>query len=663
VPAIGAAAARITRREVALVAGLLLVAAAVRLVLAARGWPELNSDEAVLGLMARDIQAGRAHPIFFYGQQYMGASQAYLVAGAFTALGPTRFALHATATLQVVAALLLLYLFSRLVYSRAVAAITLALLALGPYHALFDTLRTGAGIQDTIFFGALLLALTALRLRHPVRRWKRLALDAGIGLAIGLGLWCDFLIAPFVLVVLVALGGDFFARQQGKRGRRVAITFAVRALPIAGMACLGMLPLIVANIASHGATFTQVRGIAGGPSNDVTGPGAPLVHLAQQVASTLIIALPQLMGTATLCPHCQLWPDPQRALPPAEMLRTAVVALPFSAIVIALWLGEARPITRVVMPVVRSWLPQRGQAGVLASTSGIRAGAYLTTDQRAGRPTSPLKHAGDDLPPWRRSPDQAARWWGQVMVLLAAALTVLAYVFSRASYLYLAGSVRYLNGLVLCTPLIVAPLWRVVEPTWRSFTAPRQITRGTQPRSRPLVILSLLLLATLFALNAKGAGDALAKSNDRATYGVPAGGRDAHLLDFLQAHGVTDFYAGYWTCYRLLFESSEHAICAVRSDSDVFATGFDRTPRYQALVSAAPHPAYVFDLSPMKDAPNLPDQVTARMAAGDPRFAGYRIDTFDTFVVFSYAGAEYRAQISPIPLRHTLPTTQLRNYG
>src|SRR5207249_165327 len=41
---------------------------------------ELNADEALPGLMALHIAAGRETPVFYYGQHYFGAAEAYLVA-------------------------------------------------------------------------------------------------------------------------------------------------------------------------------------------------------------------------------------------------------------------------------------------------------------------------------------------------------------------------------------------------------------------------------------------------------------------------------------------------------------------------------------------------------------------------------------------------------
>src|SRR2546425_3067027 len=66
---------------------ILLFAVAIRVILVAQGWPVTNSDEATIGLMGLHILHHGELPIFFYGQNYMGALQAYLGAGFFALFG------------------------------------------------------------------------------------------------------------------------------------------------------------------------------------------------------------------------------------------------------------------------------------------------------------------------------------------------------------------------------------------------------------------------------------------------------------------------------------------------------------------------------------------------------------------------------------------------
>ncbi len=70
----------LTRIDAALAVGLFALALLARWPFIARGETLLHSDEAIVGLMAQDIAAGDRFPIYFYGQRYMGALEAYVIA-------------------------------------------------------------------------------------------------------------------------------------------------------------------------------------------------------------------------------------------------------------------------------------------------------------------------------------------------------------------------------------------------------------------------------------------------------------------------------------------------------------------------------------------------------------------------------------------------------
>ena len=81
------------RRElIACVAAVVLVTAARCTMFLAPG-VRFDSDQAVVGLMAKHISEGRAFPLFFYGQSYLLAVEAYLAAPVMWLLGPTEVAL------------------------------------------------------------------------------------------------------------------------------------------------------------------------------------------------------------------------------------------------------------------------------------------------------------------------------------------------------------------------------------------------------------------------------------------------------------------------------------------------------------------------------------------------------------------------------------------
>ena len=74
-------------------------------------WDEAyyDSDQAIVGLMAKHLTEGRAWPLFFYGQEYMLGVESWAMAPVFLVFGPTVFALHLTMVLFNVAAGLLLW--------------------------------------------------------------------------------------------------------------------------------------------------------------------------------------------------------------------------------------------------------------------------------------------------------------------------------------------------------------------------------------------------------------------------------------------------------------------------------------------------------------------------------------------------------------------------
>src|SRR5579859_1371959 len=111
---------------------LIMVATGLRLVLIAQNWPITNSDEATMGIMARHIAYRREFPVFFYGQHYMGSFEAFVSAAFFHLLGSSVFSLRLGLVLMFTLFLVSSYLLTRLLYSKAWALVSVALLSIGP---------------------------------------------------------------------------------------------------------------------------------------------------------------------------------------------------------------------------------------------------------------------------------------------------------------------------------------------------------------------------------------------------------------------------------------------------------------------------------------------------------------------------------------------------
>src|SRR6266516_2131166 len=192
----------------------LLLAFILRMWLVIRTHGLVDGDEAMVGIQAEHILRGE-HPIYFYGQAYMGSLEAYVMAVLFALGGASVWMLRAEPTLL---SLLVVYLTWRLAgalaetaqlppLSRQLFQTMAALFAAVP--PLYDTvleLRTLGGYIE-IFVLMLLLLLSAFQL---TQRWhagassKELALRwGGIGFIVGLGFWVNPLLVSAVLAAAI----------------------------------------------------------------------------------------------------------------------------------------------------------------------------------------------------------------------------------------------------------------------------------------------------------------------------------------------------------------------------------------------------------------------------------------------------------------------------
>lgn len=209
----------------------LLAALLVRLWLVYHTRGVVDGDEALLGIQAEHILRGE-HPVYFYGQAYMGSLEAYLTALLFAIIGPSVWALRAEPTLL---SLLLVWLTWRLAGKLAEVAQlsfptrrmfqTVAALAaaLTPLYDMVVELKTLGGYIET-FVLMLWLLLSVFQL---TRRWHEGATKqelllrwAGIGFIIGLGLWVDLLIVSAILTSAAWILG--FCALEGARYWREA---------------------------------------------------------------------------------------------------------------------------------------------------------------------------------------------------------------------------------------------------------------------------------------------------------------------------------------------------------------------------------------------------------------------------------------------------------
>jgi 4-amino-4-deoxy-L-arabinose transferase-like glycosyltransferase len=175
-----------------------------------------NSDEAIVGLMARHILAGE-RPTFFYGQAYMGSLDAWLNAAGFSLWGQSIASMRLVQSILWIGLLVsVFFLARRLFQSTSAGWVSLILFGLPPVNqVLYGTVTLG-GYNEALIIGCWCLFLTAgiLAGEHPVYTRLRFV---GLGLLAGFGLW----VFGFSLVFsLPAVGFTLPAlRRQSARHR------------------------------------------------------------------------------------------------------------------------------------------------------------------------------------------------------------------------------------------------------------------------------------------------------------------------------------------------------------------------------------------------------------------------------------------------------------
>jgi hypothetical protein len=125
-----------------------------------------DSDQAIFGLMAKHIAEGRAFPMFLYGERYLLAVEAWLIAPWFAMLGPSVTALKLPLVgINMATATLLVWLLHRDGGLKAWVALLAALFYVAAPPAIAGLLIDAGGATPEPFLYVLLLWM--LR-RHPL---------------------------------------------------------------------------------------------------------------------------------------------------------------------------------------------------------------------------------------------------------------------------------------------------------------------------------------------------------------------------------------------------------------------------------------------------------------------------------------------------------------
>lgn len=220
-----------------MLAGILAVAAGLRLALFATGRSPIDGDEAIMGMMGYDLRSFERIPIYFYGQSYLGALEIPLLAFV-QLLGMTKswaysvWAIRLTAFAYLAIFGAIHFRVMRKMFGRDVALASVLFLMVGPY-VWADYSSRLRHVVVMMLMGEILL----LVLLRVIEDWNSARRENGrrlllLGFLAGVAWWHYQLIALFfiALIVLFVFTSDYIPdlartplnrreRGGGSRGR------------------------------------------------------------------------------------------------------------------------------------------------------------------------------------------------------------------------------------------------------------------------------------------------------------------------------------------------------------------------------------------------------------------------------------------------------------
>ena len=168
------------------------------------------ADEGVVGLMAKHIVEGNSWPVFFYGQHYLGALEAYSAALVFAVMGSSYLSLHVTTLLYSLGLAAAVHHFTYRAYSVAAARWAAALVAVAPMYFLQWNFKARGGFIEHVF---LLFVLLLLFLKFYVHHRRGVGLSVLLGLTAGVAVWVNQLAVMYVITLAaVAVFGSIDRR-------------------------------------------------------------------------------------------------------------------------------------------------------------------------------------------------------------------------------------------------------------------------------------------------------------------------------------------------------------------------------------------------------------------------------------------------------------------
>jgi len=331
-------------------AGVVLLAILLKAGLLVSGAFPFNSDEAIVALMGRHILAGE-HPIFFYGQAYMGSLDAYIVAAFFGVFGQAVWIIRLVQILLFTLTVFSTFWLGKVIFKTDKAGLLAAALVAVPAVnvTLYTTISLGGYSEALLLGNLILLAAIWIAKRNdrnglqtvdlPEKKKRFSIRDSKVfvrtwistlvfGFLIGLGLWTNGLTlvysAPAIIYVFLKKW-----KQGSARNWRGVVSGLVASL--AGFVA-GSLPLWIYLIKmGPGSLFREYLGSAVAVET-----GSWLAQALNHLVNFLLLGVTAILGIR----------------PPWEVTWLVLPLVPF---VLIFWFWTIAYVVRTIIEKNEAW--------------------------------------------------------------------------------------------------------------------------------------------------------------------------------------------------------------------------------------------------------------------------------------------------------------------
>ena len=273
-----------------LIIGIIFLAAGWKFALIISDVFPFNSDEAIVGLMARHIIEGE-HPIFFYGQAYMGSLDAYLVAIGFKLFGHEVWVIRIIQTVLYICTILTTIWIGKKINRIEVGLVAGVLLSIPTVNTTLYTTVSLGGYGEALLIGNIIIIITLQILQrikenktngNLLSTWQFVLL----GFFIGFGGWVHGITLVYSVPALLLI--LFYGYKAHKR---LVSIIRMGLLLMAGVG-IGSLPIWIYGMANGlQFVFQELMGSA------VAVEGGSYIHrVLSHLLNFILLGIPVLLG-------------------------------------------------------------------------------------------------------------------------------------------------------------------------------------------------------------------------------------------------------------------------------------------------------------------------------------------------------------------------------